>query len=288
MTLIPRHVFSLAVSLFAGLFLLTAPYASAQQPVPELRARVTDLTGTLSTAERDQLEQKLAALEQQKGSQLYVLIVPTTKPDEIEQYSIRIVDKWKVGRNKVDDGVLLLVAKNDRRLRIEVGRGLEGVLTDITTHRIIDEIITPEFKTGNFAGGINSGVDTMIKLINGEQLPPPPAYSTSGGPEAFPWPVFLFIGLGFTGMLRQLFGKGWGGAIAGIFAFAIVSYLATVLIGVAVGLVFFLLTYIGAISTGGSSSGGWSSGGSFGGGGGGGFSGGGGGSFGGGGSSGSW
>src|SRR5580700_3591194 len=144
--------------------------AAAAVPVPPLGARVTDLTGTLTAEQQTALEQKLAAFEAAKGSQLAVLIVPTTQPEEIEQYSIRVVDQWKLGRKqvngqRVDDGALLLVAKNDRKVRIEVGYGLEGVLTDATTNRIIDETIGPDFRQGNFYGGIDGALEQMMKLI---------------------------------------------------------------------------------------------------------------------------
>ncbi|MSQ60689.1 MAG: YgcG family protein, partial [Betaproteobacteria bacterium] len=145
------------------------------QPVPDLRARVTDLTATLSASQQQELESRLAAYERGKGSQVAVLIVPTTKPEEIEQYSLRVVEKWKLGRERVDDGALLIVAKEDRRLRIEVGYGLEGVLNDATSKRIIDEAIVPRFRADDFAGGIQAGVDRMLRVIEGEALPPPKA-----------------------------------------------------------------------------------------------------------------
>src|SRR5688572_5640501 len=135
------------------------------QPVPPLASRVTDLTGTLTSAERTSLESQLADFEARKGAQIAVLIVPTTKPEEIEQYSIRVVDAWKLGREKPDDGALLLVAMQDRTLRIEVGRGLEGALTDLAANRIIDEIITPRFREGDFAGGITAGAERMMAVV---------------------------------------------------------------------------------------------------------------------------
>ncbi len=144
---------------------------AALQPIPPLAARVTDLTGTLTAAERAQLEARLAEFEARKGAQIAVLIVPTTQPEEIEQYSIRVVDAWKLGREKPDDGALLLVAKEDRTLRIEVGRGLEGALTDLVSKRIIADTITPQFRQGDFAGGIDAGVEQMIRVVDGEPLP---------------------------------------------------------------------------------------------------------------------
>ncbi|HYL17525.1 MAG TPA: YgcG family protein, partial [Burkholderiales bacterium] len=160
----------LLVLLFA---VLTSVWGQDFVPVPGLKARVTDLTHTLTPEQTAQLEQKLAAFESRKGSQIVVLIVPTTKPEEIEQYSIRVAEQWKVGRKGVDDGAILLVAKDDRALRIEVGYGLEGALPDVTAKRIVSDIIVPHFKTGDFYGGIDAGVDAMIKVVDGEQLPAP-------------------------------------------------------------------------------------------------------------------
>ena len=119
------------------------------------------------------LDATLQAFEARKGSQIAVLIVPTTSPESIEQFSIRVADAWKIGRKTIDDGAILVVAKDDRSLRIEVGYGLEGVLTDATAKRIIDEVIVPKFRTGDFAGGISDGVDRMLKVIDGEPLPAP-------------------------------------------------------------------------------------------------------------------
>ncbi len=141
--------------------------------VPPLSGRVVDQTGTLSAGDIASLTQTLKDLETRKGSQIAVLIVPTTDGEAIEQFSLRVAEAWKIGRKKIDDGALLVIAKNDRRLRIEVGYGLEGALTDVTTKRIIDEDITPKFKTGDFAGGISAGVDRMIRVIDGEKLPEP-------------------------------------------------------------------------------------------------------------------
>ena len=153
--------------------LLAALLARAEVAVPPLTARVTDLTGTLSGGAVTRIETKLADLEAKKGSQIAVLIVPTTQPEEIEQFGIRVEDAWKLGRKGVDDGVILIVAKNDRRVRIEVGRGLEGALPDAVANRIITETITPHFKLGDYDGGVEAGVDQMISVVNGEPLPEP-------------------------------------------------------------------------------------------------------------------
>ena len=148
-------------------------HSYADVPVPPLEARVTDLTATLSDEQRRALEYKLAGFEERKGSQIAVLLVPTTQPETIEQYSMRVAQQWKLGRKGVDDGALLLIAKDDRALRIEVGYGLEGVLPDVAARHIVDEIIVPRFRDGDFSGGIDAGVDSMIKQIEGEPLPEP-------------------------------------------------------------------------------------------------------------------
>jgi uncharacterized protein len=264
--------------------------------VPKLAARVTDLTGTLTAEQQSALEEKLTAFQARKGSQVAVLVVPTTQPEEIEQYSIRVVDQWKLGRLKVDDGALLLVAKNDRDMRIEVGRGLEGALTDVTTKRIIAETITPLFRQGDFYGGINAGLDQMIRVIDGEQLPPPDqgwqSRSTRGLTHLSP---FLFFAVLFgSALLRSMFGRGIAavaaGAVVGVVVFVFVQTLIPAILAAVAAFLF-------ALISGFSGGGGWASyprtggwGGGFGGGsGGGGFSGGGGGGgFSGGGASGRW
>src|ERR1700684_1020198 len=151
-----------------ALLLCWAFAASADVAVPPLSGRVVDQTGTLSGGDIDALTQKLRDFEARKGSQIAVLIVPTTAPETIEQYSIRVAEAWKIGRKKIDDGAILLVAKNDHKLRIEVGYGLEGALTDVTSQRIIDQIITPKFRNGDFAGGISDGVDRIMAGVDGE------------------------------------------------------------------------------------------------------------------------
>src|SRR5690242_16489758 len=156
-----------------------AASAAALVAVPPV-ARVTDLTETLDAGQRRALEQRLAAFEARKGSQIVVLVVPTTQPEEIEQYGIRVMDTWKIGRKGVDDGVIVLVAKNDRKLRIEVGYGLEGAVPDAIGKRIIEETIKPYFKAGDFYGGLNAGVDQLMHVIDGEPLPPPEVNRSSG------------------------------------------------------------------------------------------------------------
>ncbi|HLY51615.1 MAG TPA: YgcG family protein, partial [Steroidobacteraceae bacterium] len=159
----------------AGVFVLctAGAFAADEVAVPPLRARVTDLTGTLSAAQRQALEERLAAFERRKGSQIAVLVLPTTLPETIEQYSIRVADAWKAGRKKIDDGVILVVAKDDRKLRVEVGYGLEGAIPDAVAKRVVSDVIAPHFREGDFYGGIAAGTDALMKLIDGEPLPAP-------------------------------------------------------------------------------------------------------------------
>src|SRR5215212_12203782 len=167
---------------FLALLLCFSTAAMALVAVPPLSGRVVDQTATLSSGDIASLQQTLRSFESRKGSQIAVLIVPTTDGEAIEQFSLRVAEAWKIGRKKIDDGALLVIAKNDRRLRIEVGYGLEGALTDATTKRIIDEDITPKFKSGDFAGGISAGVNRMIRVIGGEKLPAaePPHWQSPG------------------------------------------------------------------------------------------------------------
>jgi uncharacterized protein len=292
----------------AGLLLavafLGAAGARAEVAVPPLKTRVTDLTGTLSAPQRQALEDKLAAFETAKGSQIAVLIVPTTEPEAIEQYAIRVAEQWKLGRKGVDDGALLLVAKNDRKLRIEVGYGLEGVIPDAGAKRIVSDTITPYFKRGDFYGGIDAGVDRMIRVIDGEPLPPPQPRGASGdhGPDVGSVFGVVILGLVFTTVLSAILGRAVGGALGaggtGVMAFLASSSLALALFAAMAVLVLGILMASGSgyRSTRGGGRGGWGGGfptggggdWSSGGGGGGGWSGGGGGGFGGGGASGNW
>ena len=286
------------LAILAGVALTLAIAVAADlQSIPPLTARVTDTTGTLDANKKQSLESELAALEQSKGSQLAVLIVPTTQPEEIEQYAIRVVDAWKLGRNKVDDGALLIIAKNDHRVRIEVGRGLEGAIPDAASARIIREYITPKFRAGDYYGGIHDATDALTKLINGEDLPPPLTGKNDGrrhGDVFNTLTTALFVGL----WLRAFFGRvptapraGLIGAATGGLAWFISGVLG---LGIGMGVFGLILGWLGGSGGGFASrggTGGWSGGlgggGGWSGGGGGGFSGGGGG-FSGGGASGSW
>ncbi len=265
--------------------------AAADVAVPPLRARVTDLASTLAPQAQSALEQKLAAFEARKGSQLAVLIVPTTQPETIEQYSIRVVDQWKLGRKGIADGVLLLIAKDDRTLRIEVGRGLEGALPDITAKRIEAEYIVPRFRAGDYAGGVDAGVDRILAVIDGEPLPAPKA--GRGAAPTIDLNTLLFVGfiLVFVvgGVLRAMFGRLAGAGIVAAIAGALAWLLGgALLIGIGVGIMAFVFSLFGGTrGPWGGTPGGWGGGLGGGGGFGGGF-GGGGGDFGGGGASSRW
>ena len=230
-----------ARAVFLALLLCWGPAALADVAVPPLVGRVVDQTGTLSSSDIDSLQQTLRAFESRKGSQIAVLIVPTTAPETIEQYSLRVAESWKIGRKKIDDGALLVVAKNDRHLRIEVGYGLEGALTDATSKRIIDEDITPKFKSGDFAGGISAGLNRMIRVIDGEKLPAPepPHWQGKGSfdPSDMFNPFLIIPVLLFGGLMRNMLGRLAGSAVAGGLVTLIAWYffgslLAAVLAGV--------------------------------------------------------
>jgi uncharacterized protein len=273
----------------ALLILLLALPAWAQVAVPQLTARVTDLTGTLTKEQTASLEQRLQSFEARKGSQIAVLMVPTTAPEAIEQYALRVAERWKIGRKNVDDGAILVVAKNDRALRIEVGYGLEGALNDATASRIIREAITPRFREGDFYGGINAGVDRMLRVIDGEPLPdaakPVPQV---GGGIGQSLPILLIVAMVVGGLLRRMLGRTAGSVAAG----GAVGAVAWLLVGAAsiavlAGILAFIFTLVGGGAgrryyggfPGGFGGGGWGRGGGFRGGGGG---------FGGGGASGRW
>jgi uncharacterized protein len=267
-------------------------------PIPTLRARVTDLTNTLSAGERSDLETKLAAFQEKSGNQIVVLIVPSTKPEPIEAYSLRVAEAWKIGRKGQDNGALLVVAKDDHKMRIEVGYGLEGVLTDVTSKRIIAETIAPYFRNNQFAAGINAGVDRLIDVV-GKGEPLAPVQAKPGPSSHFSFEtlfIVLFVVVPIIGgILSRLFGRvlgsGVGAGIVGAGAWLVVGSIGIAL-GAGIAAFFVILLFAAGgggfggrggvfIPTGGGGFGG----GGFGGGGG--FSGGGG-SFGGGGASGDW
>ena len=273
---------------FGIILLLFFTAVRAQVEIPELSHRVTDLTGTLSVQQAAELENSLAAFEAKKGSQIAILIVPTTQQEDIAQFGIRVGEAWKIGRKNVDDGVILIVAKDDRKLRLEVGYGLEGVIPDAIAKRVIAETITPFFKRGDFAGGIDAGVSQLMQLIEGETLPEPDKVPSANLDEgAFMFILFGGLIAGF--ILSAMMGRVMGGTLAGLGSGAVAAlFFGLSFAAILIGLIVFFI--VGVRQNGGS---GWSSGGGYGGGGfgggtGGSWGGGGGGSFGGGGASGSW
>jgi uncharacterized protein len=277
----------------------SAPASASLQPLPQLTAHVTDQVGAMGAAKRAAIEQRLAEVGRQRGAQIAVLIVASVKPESIEQYSLRVVESSKLGRHGVDDGALLLIAIDDRALRIEVGYGLEGVLNDAVARRIIGEVMTPKLKAGDIDGAVEAGVEAIIGATAGEELPAPAATSPVTGDD--PWQTLLFVGFILVffvgGVLRALFGRLVAallvGAAAGVIAWALVGAL---LVALGAGLVAFVVALVTGFAGGrgfpggggggfGGFGGGMGGGGGFGGGGG---SSGGGGGFGGGGASGRW
>ena len=270
-------------------------------PVPKLTARVTDLTGSLTAAEAASLEAKLRDFETRKGSQVAVLMVPSIGPETIEEFAGRVTDEWKLGRKGIDDGALLLVAKQERKIRIQTGRGTQGTLTDALSKRIVADIVAPRFRNGDFAGGIEAGADAIMKAIEGESLPAPEPKSQRKVDTVSSYSNFLFLGfflVPVVGMfLRAILGRFLGAsATSGITGLAAWLILGSLGVGIIAAVVAFLFTlFTGSGLARGVSRGGWGGGyvpgggfgGGGGGGGGGGFSGGGGG-FDGGGASGSW
>jgi uncharacterized protein len=204
-----------ALLMLAVLLAGHAPGAHAQIPLPRLESRVTDLTGTLTAAQQSTLEEKLAAFEARKGAQIAVLILPTTEPEDIAQFGVRLLETWKVGRQGVDDGAVLIVAKEDRAVRIEVQYGLEGVLTDAASSRIINDTIVPMFKQGDYSGGISAGVDQMLKVVDGEPLPAPDqSWKSDRAGETLP--KFLVVLLVIATLLRNVIGRAPAALAAGL------------------------------------------------------------------------
>lgn len=266
-------------------------HGTAQVAVPPLTGHVIDQTGTLTLEQKAALEQTLTAFEARKGSQLAVLMVASSAPEEIEQYALRVAEQWKLGRKKVDDGAILVIAKDDRAMRIEVGYGLEGALNDLTSKRIINETILPRFKSQDFYGGITAGVEQVIRVVDGEPLPAPstrPGQGIGGIGDVQQYAPMLFIlALAVGGVLRATLGKVPGslvtGGVVAVIAWFVVGAVSMALVA---GVVALFVTLMGGGMLG-RGMGGHYGGGRGGGLGGGGFSGGGGG-FGGGGASGRW
>ena len=289
------------------MLLVGGPALHAQDvlPVPPLSGRVIDQTGTLSGAETERLASRLAAFEAESGPQIVVLMVPTTQPEDIAAYAQRVGEAWKIGRRDVGDGLLIVVAKDDRRVNIQTAKALEGAVPDLAARQIIDSAIRPAFRAGDYAGGLNAALDQLIARIKGEHLPEPargpPPSSPFGGLQPLELLIFAFVALPVVASVtRRIFGRGLGslasGAATGALAWLVSNSIVVAVVGVVVGLLFGLFAgasnmlrshgrhggFAGGFG-GGFGGGGWS-----GGGGGGGFSSGGGGDFGGGGASGDW
>lgn len=282
-----NHTLKIRCALGLVLLLLVSS-AWALAGVPKLSSRVTDLTGTLSIEQTSALENKLAEFERRKGSQIAVLMIASTQPEDIAEYGIKVADLWQVGRNSVDDGIILIIAKDDRKLRLEVGYGLEGVVPDAVAKRIIAETITPFFKKDDYAGGIDAGVTQIMQLIEGEPLP---AATPETNPEQADASILMVM---FGGMLAGfILSLIVGRVMGGVLAASGGAILATLLYGFSFGVIMITLMIFFFVVVR-NRGGGWTSGGGgFGGGGFGGGSGGsswsgGGGGFGGGGASGSW
>ena len=284
--------------------------AWAQLAVPNLTGHVVDTTGTLSASAAAQLDAQLSTFEQQQGTQLVLLLVPTTQPEDIASYANRVANTWKIGRKEVGDGLLLVVATQDRKVRIEVAKTLEGAIPDLAAKRVIDESITPRFKQGDYAGGLDAGAQQLMALVRGEKLPPPQRAAKDSRQinTDFEWAdlaVFLFLVVPVVaGTARRIFGAKAGALATGVAAGGLaLLFTASLVVAVLTAMVALILTLVmgtsgslggsgwrGAGGAGGSvGSGGWGRGGGFGGrGGSGGFGSGGGGDFGGGGASGDW
>jgi len=292
--------------LLALLLFAIAAFAQPLQPVPKLTAHVVDQTGTLDAFQEKNLEDKLMAFETAKGTQIAMLIVATTQPEDIASYANRVGNEWKIGRKGIGDGVLLVVAKDDHKVRIEVAKTLEGAIPDLAARQIIENAITPNFRKGDYGAGLSTAADQLIARINGEALPAPAQpkaqHKASGiGGLGFDWTdlaIFLFFAVPIGGrILSSIMGRKLGslvtGAGVGVIAMLVTSSIIVGVIAAFVALLFSLFSGgIGGLPMGGMGRGGFGGfggGGFSGGGGGGGWGGsGGGGDFGGGGASGDW
>jgi uncharacterized protein len=242
-------VSTLKASLLAlcAMLLFTASQVRAELvAIPALQARVTDLTQTLTADQQSQLEAKLKAFEREKGSQIAVLIVPTTEPEDIAQYSIRVFDAWKLGRGKIKDGVLILLDVKGKKSRIEVGYDLEGALNDLTAERIRVEVMRPFIRAGDIYGGLNAGVDNIMQVISREALPAPSVTASSGQSFEGMLPILLFGALILGVILRSVFGNFFGGTLTGGAIGALAWILGGgVLAAIVFGIVAFFITLIG-------------------------------------------
>ena len=240
------NVFRLATAVVLAFFVLGAACAHADVVVPPLTSRVTDETGTLTSDQMASLEKTLREFEAKRGAQISVLVVPTTEPETIEQYSMRVVEQWKLGRKNADDGALLIIAKNDRTLRIEVGYGLEGVLTDATSNRIINEAIVPRFRNGDFYGGITAGLESMMRVTSGEQLPPPRRQHGASDGAGRLLPVLFLLTVMAGGVLRAMLGRLPGAVVTGGVVGVLAWFFSEALfVAIAAGLMALLFTLLG-------------------------------------------
>ena len=210
------RAFAVAALLLAG----AAPAWAQQAAIPALDSPVVDTTGTLDAATRQRLEQQALALQQRKGSQLQVLVVPSTRPETIEAYAVRAFEQWKLGRKGVDDGVLLVVAKDDRKVRIEVGYGLEGAIPDITAGRVIQEYLVPRFREGDYGGGIADATAVLVKLVDGEPLPEPASTHRAAPEGGGGFLLALVVAFFVASLVRGFFGRRAPAGIRGLFSAA--------------------------------------------------------------------
>ena len=229
------------------LTLLIWPLANALIPVPPLQGHVTDLTKTLSAEQTTALEQSLTAFEARKGTQIAVLLVPSTRPEAIEPFAMRVAEQWKIGRKKVDDGVILVIAKADRSLRIEVGYGLEGVLTDLKSQRIINNTISPRFKEDDIYGGIAAGVAEIVQVLEGEPLPTPAPKTPDGLDTLSQYlPLLLIVALLVGGLLRRILGRIPGALLTGTLITLIAWYaIGAIFVSIVAGVIALALTLWG-------------------------------------------
>ena len=243
----PFAVRGMRMALCLLVLALSAFGAAAQVAIPPLRSPVTDLTNTLTPEQAQALEQTLRSFEKRKGSQISILILPTTRPEAIEQFSIRLAENWRVGRKGIDDGAIIVLALEDREVRIEVGYGLEGVLPDLIASRIIREDMVPHLKRGEVYLALNAAVDRIIRVVDGEPLPPPPQDEPSGtgGGLGNVFPIVLMIALVGGAFLRRIFGSFLGagatGGLAGLFVFLMTRALGIAIVAGAIAFFFSLL-----------------------------------------------
>jgi uncharacterized protein len=252
----PRGAFWLAALWLSLMQVLAAQPTGGVLPVPEINARVMDQTATLSGTQRQQLEDKLASFEASHGTQIVILLVPTTQPEDISSYANRVFNAWKPGRKGIGDGLLLVVAKQDRKMRVEVSRTLEGAVPDLAAKRIIDEVLTPSFRQGDFAGGLEQASERLMALVRGEGLPEPaPSVAPRQAAGETDWmnlAVLLFIALPVLGSIaRRILGHKLGTLVTGgVIGFLTFSFTASLLLAAGAAVLAMLLSFISGTSLG--------------------------------------